>query len=120
MREGAAPAGRFLQGDWTMDVINELFGVAGKTVLVTGGARGIGRAITEAFVKAGAKVVICSRDAEACQALARELQPFGSCTPLACNVASPEDRKRFAAELREHVSALHVMINNAGALWAAP
>jgi NAD(P)-dependent dehydrogenase (short-subunit alcohol dehydrogenase family) len=103
-----------------MDVINELFGVAGKTVLVTGGSRGIGRAITEAFVKAGANVVICSRDLESCQALAEELRPFGTCTPLACNIAKDEDRKRFAAELRRHVDSLDVMINNAGALWAAP
>jgi NAD(P)-dependent dehydrogenase (short-subunit alcohol dehydrogenase family) len=103
-----------------MDVINELFGVAGKTVLVTGGAKGIGAAITEAFVKAGAKVFICSRDLDGCKALADELKPFGDCTPLACNIASDEDRKRFAAEFRARVPKLDVLINNAGALWAAP
>lgn len=103
-----------------MDVINQLFGVAGKTVLVTGGSRGIGRAITEAFVKAGAKVIICSRDLASCQELAAELKPFGDCIALACNIAKDEDRRRFAAELREHVQAIHVMINNAGAIWAAP
>jgi NAD(P)-dependent dehydrogenase (short-subunit alcohol dehydrogenase family) len=103
-----------------MDVINQLFGVAGKTVLVTGGAKGIGAAITEAFVKAGAKVYICSRDLEGCQALARELSCFGECTPLACDIASDEDRKRFATEFRGLVSKLDVLINNAGALWAAP
>ena len=103
-----------------MDVLNELFGVAGKTDLVTGGSKGIGRAITEAFVKAGAKVIICSRDIESCRALAQELAGFGNCIPLACNVASDEDRKRFAADLGSQVKALDVMINNAGALWAAP
>lgn len=103
-----------------MDVINELFGVAGKTVLVTGGSRGIGRAITEAFVKAGAQVFICSRDLESCQSLAEEMRAFGSCTALGCNIAKDEDRKRFVAELRGKVSSLNVMINNAGALWAAP
>src|SRR5436853_7051050 len=103
-----------------MDVINELFGVAGKTVLVTGGSRGIGRAITEVFVKAGAKVIICSRDLESCLALAEEMKPFGNCTALACNIANDEDRKRFAAELWGHVDSLNVLVNNAGALWAAP
>lgn len=103
-----------------MDVINELFGVADKNVLVTGGSRGIGRAITEAFVKAGARVFICSRDVESCQSLAEELRPFGMCTALGCNIAKDEDRKRFAAELARQVKALNVMINNAGALWAAP
>lgn len=103
-----------------MDIINELFGVEGKKVLITGGSRGIGRAITEAFVKAGAQVVICSRDLESCQALAEELKPFGTCTALACNIAKDEDRKHFAAELARHMTSLNVMINNAGALWAAP
>lgn len=103
-----------------MKVIEELFGVAGKTVLVTGGSRGIGRAITEAFVKSGAKVVICSRDLESCESLAQELKPHGECLALACNVAQDEDRKRFAAELRAKVGSINVMINNAGAIWAAP
>lgn len=103
-----------------MDVINELFGVAGKTVLVTGGAKGIGAAITEAFVKAGAKVFICSRDIDSCKALAQELKPHGEITPLACNIADDEDRKRFASEFRALTPRLDVLVNNAGALWAAP
>lgn len=103
-----------------MSVIDELFGVAGKTVLVTGGSRGIGRAITEAFVKAGAQVIICSRDLQSCQQLAQELAPVGRCTALACNIASDDDRKRFVQELTQQVTSINVMINNAGALWAAP
>ncbi len=103
-----------------MNVINELFGVAGKRVLVTGGSRGIGQSIAEAFVKAGARVVICSRDAAACEATADELRAHGQCTPMPCNIASAEDRKRFVAELGQHEKGLDVVINNAGAIWAAP
>jgi len=103
-----------------MDMINELFGVAGKTVLITGGAKGIGEAITRAFVKCGAKVFICSRDLESGKALAAELSAFGECTALACDIASDEDRKRFTEDFRSRVSRLDVLINNAGALWAAP
>ena len=103
-----------------MDVINQLFGVAGKMVLVTGGAKGIGAAITEAFVKAGAKVFICSRDLDSCKELAEKLKPYGDCTPLACNVADDKDRKRFANEFSALVPKLDVLVNNAGALWAAP
>ena len=103
-----------------MRIINELFGVEGKTVLITGGSRGIGRAITEAFVKAGAKVYICSRDLVSCQSLAEEMAAFGSCVALGCNIAKDEERKRLAAELSAMTSSINVMINNAGALWAAP
>jgi NAD(P)-dependent dehydrogenase (short-subunit alcohol dehydrogenase family) len=103
-----------------MNVIEELFGVAGKSVLVTGGSRGIGKAIAEAFVKAGARVIVCSRDAASCSETARELQPFGSCSAIACNVASADDRRRLVDQLSQREKALNIVINNAGALWAAP
>lgn len=103
-----------------MSVLDELFGVTGKSVLITGGSRGIGRAMAEAFVKAGARVYVCSRDAESCSETAKELSAFGSCTPLACNVASDADRKRLMAEFSQHEKSLNVLVNNAGAIWAAP
>src|ERR1700759_3534977 len=103
-----------------MSVIEELFGVAGKSVLITGGSRGIGRAIAEAFVKSGARVYICSRDEDACNKTAAELSQFGTCLALPCNIASREDRQRLVERLKTHESSLDVLINNAGALWAAP
>lgn len=103
-----------------MEVINELFGVAGKRVLITGGSRGIGKSIAEAFVKAGARVYVCSRDAQACEDTAKELREFGSCTALACDISSAEDRQRLVESLKSHEAALDVLINNAGAIWAAP
>lgn len=103
-----------------MTVIDELFGVAGKSVLITGGSRGIGKAMAEAFVKAGARVYICSRDAQKCDEAAQSLQQFGACTSLPCNIASSEDRQRLIARLSEHEKSLNVLINNAGAIWAAP
>ncbi len=103
-----------------MSVLDELFGVAGKSVLITGGSRGIGQSIAEAFVKAGARVYVCSRDAESVNATAKELSAFGSCTALTCNVASAEDRKNLAIKLAELEKSLNVLINNAGSIWAAP
>lgn len=55
-----------------MDV-STLFGVKDKVVLVTGGAKGIGRMISEGFVQNGAKVYISSRDAKACEQACKEL-----------------------------------------------
>jgi NAD(P)-dependent dehydrogenase (short-subunit alcohol dehydrogenase family) len=54
-----------------------LFDVKGKVVLVTGGAKGIGRSISEGFVANGAKVYISSRDAKACEQACKELNDLG-------------------------------------------
>jgi NAD(P)-dependent dehydrogenase (short-subunit alcohol dehydrogenase family) len=55
-----------------------LFDVKGKVVLVTGGAKGIGRGISEGFVANGAKVYITSRDAKACEKACNELNALGT------------------------------------------
>jgi NAD(P)-dependent dehydrogenase (short-subunit alcohol dehydrogenase family) len=104
----------------SMQFIEDLFGVAGKSVLITGGSRGIGLAIAEGFVRAGARVYISARDAQVCAAAAAELQRFGSCTALPGNVATHEDRRHIVEQLQSHERTLNVLINNAGTLWAAP
>jgi NAD(P)-dependent dehydrogenase (short-subunit alcohol dehydrogenase family) len=104
-----------------MNIREELFGVAGKAVLVTGGSRGIGKSIAEAFVKAGARVYVCSRDEQSCKETANELSAFGTCAALACNVSDTQDRRRLAEAVAQRENGkLDVLINNAGALWAAP
>ena len=55
-----------------------LFSLEGKTALVTGGSRGIGKMIARGFLDAGAQVVISSRKSDACDATVEELSPFGS------------------------------------------
>ncbi len=103
-----------------MSSIEQLFGVAGKSVLVTGGSRGIGRAIAEGFVRAGARVYISSRNAQNCLDAAAALGEFGTCVALPCNLAEGDDRQRLVAALRAHEPALNVLVNNAGAIWTAP
>jgi len=100
--------------------MNALFDVAGKTVLVTGGSRGIGEMIARGFVEAGATVFISSRKAEACNDLAAQLSTVGSCTPLPADLSTEAECQRLANELVRRIDHLDVLVNNAGATWGAP
>lgn len=105
-----------------MSILEQYFGVEGKVVLVTGGGRGIGESIAEGFVKAGARVYICSRRAETCAETAARLSAFGTCIalPVAADIATAEGRDAIVREMKSRETRLNVLINNAGALWAAP
>ncbi|GAW21063.1 hypothetical protein ANO14919_105760 [Xylariales sp. No.14919] len=102
--------------------INSLFDVKGKVVLVTGGARGIGRMISEGFVANGARVYIASRDAKACEETAAELTARGpgSCIAIPADLLKLDDCKRLVSEVRAREPRLHVLVNNSGAAWGAP
>jgi NAD(P)-dependent dehydrogenase (short-subunit alcohol dehydrogenase family) len=101
-------------------VLKDLFSVAGKTVVVTGGSRGIGEMIARGFVEAGAKVYISARKREACEATAVELSRVGTCAAIPADVGTEAGAKHLAAEIAKQESALHVLVNNAGANWGAP
>ncbi|MEN5094498.1 SDR family oxidoreductase [Pseudomonas protegens] len=96
------------------------FSLQGRTALVTGGTRGIGKMIAKAFVEAGARVYICARDPEACRQTAEELAAFGDCRGLAANLASEEGVQQLAAALGQQLDALDILVNNAGTTWGAP
>ncbi|BAO60645.1 SDR family oxidoreductase [Pseudomonas protegens] len=96
------------------------FSLQGRTALVTGGTRGIGKMIAKAFVEAGARVYICARDPDACQQVAEELAAFGECRGLAANLASEEGVQQLAATLGQQLDSLDILVNNAGTTWGAP
>ncbi|MBO4205766.1 SDR family oxidoreductase [Micromonospora echinofusca] len=98
----------------------ELFSVQGKTVLVTGGSRGIGLMIAEGFVAAGARVIISSRKAETCAAVAERLSATGQCEAIPADLSTVDGADGLAVALRERVDRLDVLVNNAGATWGAP
>ena len=100
--------------------INALFGVAGKTAVVTGGSRGIGAMIASGLVRAGCRVYITARKAEACDAQAAALSAYGECISMPANLATHEGVEQFAALLAEREDKLHILVNNAGATWGAP
>ncbi|MGB2572088.1 SDR family oxidoreductase [Micromonospora citrea] len=100
--------------------MTELFSVAGKTVLVTGGSRGIGLMIARGFVQAGAHVIISSRKADVCETVARELSAEGRCEAIPADLGHDEGAEGLAAAVRERTDRLDVLVNNAGATWGAP
>ncbi|WP_420569190.1 SDR family NAD(P)-dependent oxidoreductase [Thalassovita sp.] len=102
---------------------NDLFDLSGKTALVTGGATGIGRMAAEGLVAAGARVLIASRKAEACQAVADELNKMGyagSAEGFGGDVATEEGIADLVAEVSKRTDSLHILMNNAGRTWGAP
>jgi NAD(P)-dependent dehydrogenase (short-subunit alcohol dehydrogenase family) len=102
------------------DVLGELFSVDGKVAVVTGGSRGIGRMIAEGYVRAGARVYITARKAEACEETARELSELGECTALPADLSTEAECNRFAGEVAAREERVHILVNNAGATWGAP
>lgn len=98
----------------------ELFGLDGKTALVTGGSRGIGAMIAGALLDAGATVFITSRKADACAAAADELSGRGPCEGFGGDVSTPEGCASLAADFRKRSTRLDILVNNAGATWGAP
>lgn len=94
-----------------------LFSLEGRTALVTGGSRGIGKMIAAGFIAQGARVFISSRNADACQDTAAELGP--SCHPLPEDVSTVEGCGALARAFEQHEASLDILVNNAGAAWGA-
>ena len=99
---------------------SSLFSLEGRSALITGGSRGIGRMIAEGFLAQGARVYISARKADACNQTAEELSAFGQCVSLPGDVSTLEGVNALVAAYREHESSLDILVNNAGAAWGAP
>ena len=100
--------------------VADLFSIAGKVALVTGGSSGIGKMIATGYAAAGAKVYIASRKGEVCREVADELARFGEVVPLQTDLATEAGRDHLVSELTASESRLDILVNNAGAVWAAP
>jgi NAD(P)-dependent dehydrogenase (short-subunit alcohol dehydrogenase family) len=99
-----------------MAKVAELHDLTGQVAVVTGGSRGIGRAIVQTFAEAGADVVIASRKREACEAVADEVRSSTGrrAVALACHVGRWDDCDRLISETVAQLGRLDVFVNNAG------
>jgi NAD(P)-dependent dehydrogenase (short-subunit alcohol dehydrogenase family) len=94
----------------------ERFDLTGKVAVVTGGSRGIGKAVIEGFAAAGADVAIASRKLDACERLAAEIQDATGRTalPVACHVGRWEDCDGLVDAVYQRFGRCDVLVNNAG------
>ena len=91
--------------------------LSGKTVLITGGGRGIGRAIALAFARTGARIAVAARTAEQVEQVAHEIG--NEAIALLCDVADPESVTRMFSEMRERLGDADILVNNAGVAESA-
>ena len=100
--------------------MSDLFSIAGRTALVTGGSRGIGLMIARGYVEAGARVYISSRKADVLDEVAAELSKVGECHAIAADLSTEPECRRLAEAIAARESSLDILVNNAGATWGAP
>src|SRR5436190_14080852 len=99
-------------GEETMTTALDRFRLDGQVAVITGGARGIGRATAEAFVAAGARAMLVDRDLDEAQ---RAATAMGNAEAHALDVTSEADVNRFFDALVARTGRLDILVNNAGA-----
>lgn len=103
-----------------MGSLRTAFDLSGRTVLVTGGSRGLGLQIAEALGEYGAKVIISSRKAADLEKAQAHLANAGIQSDwIAADNAKDEDVKRLADEAMARLGRVDILVNNAGATWGA-
>jgi NAD(P)-dependent dehydrogenase (short-subunit alcohol dehydrogenase family) len=99
-----------------MSPVADLFDLNGKVAVVTGGSRGIGRAIVQLYAEAGADVVVASRKLDACERAADEVRRSTGRDAIAvgCHVGRWDECDQLIAATLGHFGRVDVLVNNAG------
>ncbi|MEM8496565.1 MAG: glucose 1-dehydrogenase [Pseudomonadota bacterium] len=97
------------------------FTVNDKVVLITGGSRGLGKAMSIQLAECGAKVVVASRKIDECQKVAEQIQALGGeALALACHVGHWDNLEQVVEAAYSHYGRIDVLVNNAGMSPLAP
>jgi NAD(P)-dependent dehydrogenase (short-subunit alcohol dehydrogenase family) len=101
--------------------VRQLFELTGKTALVTGGGRGIGRHLAIGLAEAGADVAVASRNVANCEEVARAIAGLGRrSVAIEADIAHPEGVAALAQSAVDEFGRLDILVNNAAAIWGAP
>ena len=100
----------------------DLFNLAEKNALVTGGGRGLGKIMASALAEAGANVAVGSRDEAACAASAKEIREATGrkTTSGRLDVSEKDSVDAFVKLVEENFGSVDILVNNSGATWGAP
>ena len=100
----------------------ELFDLSGRSALVTGGGRGIGRTIALALAEAGANVAVASRDEGACAEAAKEIAASTGRVTVSgkLDIAEKSSVEEISKLAKEKLGSVDILVNNSGATWGAP
>jgi 3-hydroxybutyrate dehydrogenase len=96
------------------------YDLEGRTVVLTGAAGGIGRALAAAFAEQGTTLVLVDRDAAALKREAQALQASAAVHALACDLSSDDEVASLAADITRTIGHVDVLINNAGVEYPTP
>jgi NAD(P)-dependent dehydrogenase (short-subunit alcohol dehydrogenase family) len=100
--------------------IDELFDLQGRTAIVTGGSRGIGREMAQGLAEAGANLMLCARKADTLEDTVAEFEAAGfDVAGVACDVADPVQIEEVVAQTVERFGSVDILVNNAGTSWGA-
>lgn len=95
-------------------------GIKGRSAIVTGGSRGIGRVTAKLFLEEGVRVAICSRNEAEVAAAANELsrETGGECIGIQCDTSNPSDIDRFVDQVVGKFGTVEILHNNAGTMYS--